>query len=48
MKRSLSFFVPPGIWVAGVSLVAAGLVWKTVYTNVAKRGVRAPRRTYED
>lgn len=31
----LSFFVPPGIWIAGISLIAVGLLWKTGYTKVA-------------
>jgi APA family basic amino acid/polyamine antiporter len=28
----LSFFVPPGIWLVGFGLIAAGLLWKTLYT----------------
>jgi len=29
----LSFFVPLGVWVSGVALVAAGLIWKTGYSK---------------
>jgi APA family basic amino acid/polyamine antiporter len=29
----LSFFVPLGVWVSGVALVAAGLIWKTGYSR---------------
>jgi len=29
----LSFFVPPGVWVSGIALVAAGLIWKTGYSK---------------
>ncbi len=29
----LSFFVPVGVWVAGASLIAVGLVWKTGFTR---------------
>lgn len=43
----LSFFVPLGIWITGVSLVAAGLVWKTVYSMISKRGLGAPGPTSE-
>jgi basic amino acid/polyamine antiporter, APA family len=32
---SLSFFVPLGVWLTGVSLLALGLVWKTVYSRLA-------------
>lgn len=32
----LSFFVPPGVWVSGVALVAAGLVWKTGYSKTPR------------
>jgi APA family basic amino acid/polyamine antiporter len=30
----LSFFVTPGVWLAGAGLIAAGLVWKGVYTRL--------------
>ena len=29
----LSFFVPPLVWVAGIALLSAGLVWKIVYAR---------------
>jgi APA family basic amino acid/polyamine antiporter len=32
---SLSFFVPLGVWLTGVGLLALGLIWKTVYTKFA-------------
>lgn len=32
---SLSFFVPVGVWLTGISMMALGLIWKTVYTRVA-------------
>lgn len=31
----LSFFVSLVVWVAGMALIAAGLVWKTVYVRIA-------------
>jgi APA family basic amino acid/polyamine antiporter len=31
---SLSFFVPLGVWLTGVGLLALGLIWKTVYTKI--------------
>lgn len=31
----LSFFVPFGIWITGVALIALGLGWKTVYTRAS-------------
>lgn len=31
----LSFFVPFGVWVAGVILIAVGLAWKTGYSRLA-------------
>lgn len=31
----LSFFVAPGVWLAGAALIAAGLIWKIVYTKLA-------------
>lgn len=31
---SLSFFVPLGVWLTGISMLALGLVWKTVYTRI--------------
>lgn len=31
----LSFFVPLGVWISGVGLIAAGLLWKTGYTKIA-------------
>lgn len=30
----LSFFVPPDIWLIGLALIAAGLLWKTGYSAV--------------
>jgi APA family basic amino acid/polyamine antiporter len=30
----LSFFVPLAVWVAGASLIAVGLLWKTGYTGI--------------
>lgn len=32
----LSFFVTPGVWVAGAGLLAAGLTWKTVFARFAR------------
>ncbi|HEX6299858.1 MAG TPA: APC family permease [Acidimicrobiia bacterium] len=32
---SLSFFVPLGVWLTGISMLALGLIWKTVYRRVA-------------
>jgi APA family basic amino acid/polyamine antiporter len=32
---SLSFFVPLGVWLTGISMLALGLIWKTVYTRLA-------------
>lgn len=31
----LSFFVTPAVWLAGAALLAAGLLWKTVFTRLA-------------
>jgi APA family basic amino acid/polyamine antiporter len=31
----LSFFVPLGVWLAGVALLAFGLLWKTVYARLS-------------
>lgn len=31
----LSFFVPPAVWATGVALLAAGMLWKTVFTRLA-------------
>lgn len=31
----LSFFVPLGVWIAGMSLLAVGLIWKTGYAKLA-------------
>lgn len=30
----LSFFVTPGVWLAGAGLIVAGLVWKAAYTRL--------------
>lgn len=32
---ALSFFVPLGVWLTGIGLLALGLMWKTVYTRLA-------------
>ncbi|HEX6220273.1 MAG TPA: APC family permease [Acidimicrobiia bacterium] len=32
----LSFFVTAGVWLAGAGLLAAGLVWKTVFARLAR------------
>lgn len=32
---SLSFFVPLGVWLTGISMLALGLLWKAVYTKLA-------------
>lgn len=31
----LSFFVPPGVWLAGAGLIVAGLAWKITYTKLS-------------
>jgi APA family basic amino acid/polyamine antiporter len=31
----LSFFVPLGVWLAGVTLIGLGVAWKTAYTRLA-------------
>lgn len=31
----LSFFVPLGVWIGGVSLIAVGLIWKAAYTRAS-------------
>jgi APA family basic amino acid/polyamine antiporter len=32
---SLSFFVPQGVWLTGIAMLALGLIWKTGYTRFA-------------
>lgn len=38
----LSFFVPLGVWIAGVSIVVLGLLWRIGFSRLRIRRVRVP------